>query len=230
MFPGKLPLMREFFSLFSLYWENRGYRRRLAKLERAQLERFSWYRSLMRALARAYRWRNPFLLSRSARKKIELPASDLVYGETPPLTAFELLSKLAVDQADHIVECGGGTSVFSLVAVSAFGCRATVLEIVPNFVKKTREVASYLGLERVSVRQSDILADPIPEGTVYYLTGTTFSDDSWKKLQRQMAQVPEGAKAISLSVPLDSKAWKIEEKLQLPFSWGENTVYIQSRI
>jgi hypothetical protein len=181
-------------------------------------------------MRRSYRWRNPFLLSRAARGKISLPKADLIYGETPALTAYDLLANLGVDQADHIVECGGGTSVFSLVAVSAFGCKATVLEIVPGFVRKTREIATSLGLERLKVRQADILVDPLPEGTVYYLTSTTFTEESWKTLQRQMAQAPVGAKAISLSVALDAKAWKKEETLTLPFSWGENTVYIQTRI
>jgi len=170
------------------------------------------------------------LVSRAARKRIARPQSDLVYGETPPITAFELLTELGIDQADHVVECGGGTSVFSLVAVSAFGCRATTLEIVPAFVKKTREVASSLGLERLKVRQSDILVDPLPEGTLYYLTGTTFCEESWGKLQKQMAVAPVGAKAISLSTALDAKAWKCEKTLLLPYSWGENTVYIQTRI
>ena len=222
--------MREFFVLLSLAWENRAYRRKLAKLEKENLGQYSWYRSLTRALKRTYRWKNPFLLSRSARKKISLPKSDLVYGETPAMTAFDLLNRIGLDHADHVVECGGGTSVFSLVAVSAFGCRATVLEIVPSFVKKTREICAFLGLERVKVKQTDILEDPLPEGTLYYLTGTTFSDESWEKLQRQMAQAPVGAKAISLSTALDGKAWKNLETIKMPFSWGENTVYIQTRI
>lgn len=222
--------MKEFFSLLSLAWENRTYRRDLAKLEKEHLGKYSWYRSLVRALKRTYRWRNPFVLSRAARKKIALPTSDLVYGETPVMTAFDLLNRVGLDHADHVVECGGGTSVFSLVAVSAFGCRATVLEIVPSFVKKTREVCSFLGLERIKVKQVDILEEPLPEGTLYYLTGTTFSDESWLKLQRQLAQAPVGAKAISLSTELDTKAWKNVETIKMPFSWGENTVYIQTRI
>lgn len=222
--------MKEFVSLLRLAWENRQYRKKLVRLEQEQLGQSSWYRGLVRSLKRTYRWRNPFLLSRSARKKIELPQTDLVYGETPIGTAYELLRKLGVDHADHVVELGGGTSIFSLVAVSAFGCRATTLEIVPSFVKKTRAVAGLLGLTRLKVKQQDILKGDLPEGTLYYLTGTTFSKESWTALQRQMAQAPVGAKAISLSMALDSKAWEERECLKLPFSWGENTVYIQTRI
>ena len=222
--------MKEFFALLKLGWENRAYRKRLTSVESERLGGYSWYRSLKRAVDRAYRYKNPYMVARSARRKIKLPETDLVFGETPFLTVHDLLLELGVDQADHVVECGGGTSVFSLVANCAFGCPATVLEIVPGFVKKTREIASNLGLERVKVRQADILKDPLPEGSVYYLTGTTFSEDSWKKLQRQMAQAPVGAKAISLSVELDPKAWRLEKTLLLPYSWGENTVYIQTRI
>lgn len=221
--------MREFFLLLKLGWENKAYRRKLDRVEKERLGGFGWYRSLKRAVEKVYRYQNPYLLARSARRKIKLPEADLIFGETPYLTAFDLLTELGVDQADHVVECGGGTSTFSLVATTAFGANATVLEIVPGFVKKTRAVASLLGLERVQVKQTDILEEPLPEGTVYYLTGTTFSKESWQKLQRQMAQAPEGSRAISLSVALDSKAWRLDQTLTLPFSWGENTVYLQTR-
>lgn len=222
--------MKEFFSLLRLAWENRAYRRELGRVEKERLGGFGWYRSLQRAIRWSYRWQNPYLVSRAARRKIKLPESDLVFGETPVLTAFDLLTEIGIDQADHVVELGGGTSIFSLVAVSAFGSRATVLEIIPAFVKRTREIASMLGLARLKIRQGDILAETLPEGSLYYLTGTTFSEDSWKALQRRMAEAPVGAKAISLSVPLDAKAWRKEQTLSLPFSWGENTVYIQTRI
>ena len=222
--------MKEFLSLMKLAWEHRAYHRELERVEKERLGGFGWYRSLRRAIRRSYRWKNPYMLSRAARRKIKLPESDLVFGETPILTAFDLLTEIGVDQVDHVIELGGGTSLFSLVAVSAFGSRATVLEIIPAFVKKTREIASMLGLERLKIRQGDILTETLPEGSLYYLTGTTFSEDSWKALQRRMAEAPVGAKAISLSMPLDSKAWKKEQMLTLPFSWGENTVYIQTRI
>lgn len=177
----------------------------------------------------AYRWKSPYLIARQARRKIKLPEGDLIYGETPFLTAYELLTELGVDQADHVVECGGGRCLFSLVAVSCFGCQTTAFEIVPTFVRKTRAIASSLGLERLTVRQGDILKEPMPEATVYYLTGTTFSEESWKTLQRQLAVAPKGARAVSLSVTLDSKVWDLQKTLIMPFSWGENSVYLYTR-
>lgn len=164
------------------------------------------------------------------RRDSKLPADDLIYGETPVLTAFQLLTLAGIDHADHVVELGGGTSVFSLVATAAFGCRATTLEIVPGFVAKTREITAALGLERVRVKLQNILEGALPEGTLYYITGTTFSEESWRALQRQLAVAPVGAKAISLSSPLDAKAWRVESRSTFPFSWGDNTVYMQVRI
>ena len=222
--------MKEFFELLRMGWENKAYLKRLRRAEEERLGGFGWYRSLRRAVERAYRFKSPYAIARAARRKVSLPDADLIFGETPYLTAYDLLSQIGIDHADHVVECGGGTAIFSLVATASLGCHSTVLEIVPDFVRKTREVVSNLGLERVKVKQADILNDTLPEGTLYYLTGTTFSDESWKKLQRQMAQAPVGAKAVSLSVALDSKAWRLEKTFKLPYSWGENTVYLQTRI
>lgn len=224
--------MLEFFHLLGVAAENYRYRRALKRQERAELGERSWYRGLDRALSKAYRWSNPFALSKRAKRKLKqrLPLEDLVYGETPILTAWHILSKLGVDQADHVIELGGGRGIFSLTAVSAFGCEATMLEVVPTFVQKTRQVVAQLGLERLWAKQSDILTAPLPEGTLYFITATTFSELSWRTLDQKLSLAPEGTKAVSLSLPLNRAYWKIESQAILPFSWGENTVYFQSRL
>ncbi len=221
--------MKEFITLLGVAVENYRFRRQLRRQERKLLGEHSWYRALDRELARTYRWSNPFTLSKRAKRKLSLPREDLIYGETPLLTAWSILSDLGVDQADHIVECGGGRALFSLVAVSAFGCSATTLEIIPAFVKKTQKVVDRLGLERLQVIQSDILAQPIPQGSVYFITATTFSTVSWRKLEQNLTSAPAETRAISLSAPLSKAYWRLEKETKLPFSWGENTVYIQRR-
>lgn len=221
--------MKEFITLLGVAVENYRFRRELRRQERNQLGEHSWYRALDQELNRTYRWSNPFTLSKRAKRKISLPKEDLIYGETPLLTAWSILSDLGVDQADHIVECGGGRALFSLVAVSAFGCSATSLEIIPSFVKKTQRVVDRLGLERLEVLQSDILKQPIPVGSVYFVTATTFSTVSWGELEQNLISAPAGSWAVSLSLPLSKAYWKLERETVLPFSWGENTVYIQKR-
>lgn len=224
--------MFEFFRLLGVAAENLRFLRALKRQEREQLGDRSWYRALERELKRSYRWSDPFRLSKAAKRQLRkrMPLEDLVYGETPVLTAWHIMHKLGVDQADHVVELGGGRGLFSLVAVSAFGCEATMLEIVPAFVKKTRDVASRLGLDRLRVKQADILSAPLPEGTLYFITATTFSDASWLALEQQLIAAPGGAKAVSLSAPLNRAFWRVEESAVLPFSWGENTVYFQTRL
>jgi hypothetical protein len=219
----------EFFTLLGVAAENYRFRRVLRKQERAQLGERSWYRALDKALAGAYRWSNPFTLSKRAKRKLTLPREDLVYGETPILTAWHILTQLGVDSADHVVELGGGRGIFSLVAVSAFGSEATMLEVVPSFVKKTRQVAARLGLERLHVKQADILSQPLLEGTVYFITATTFCDASWRRLDQLLAEAPPGARAVSLSMPLNLAYWKVDEQTRMPFSWGDNTVFFQTR-
>jgi hypothetical protein len=221
--------VRDLLDLLRVAAENRRYLRALHQEEQRQLGQRSWYRALDRGLRDAYRWSDPFSLSRRAKRRLALPKADLVYGETPLLTAWHMLSRLGVDQVDHVVELGAGRATFSLVAVSAFGCRASALEVVPAFVQKTRELAARLGLDGLQARTADILATPLPQGSVYFLTPTTFTDDSWRQLSQRLREAPEGARAISLSVPLPEPHWKLEERTSLPFSWGENNVFFQVR-
>lgn len=221
--------MKEFLSLVGVAWENRKYRQALRREEQAQLGQRSWYRALDRALKLQYRWLGPFSVSKWSKRKSALPREDLVYGETPILTAWHLLERLGVDQADHVVELGAGRSLFSLVAVSAFGSSATSIEVVSTFVQRTRQLANQLGLERLHAREGNILKLPLVEGTVYFVTATTFSAPSWLALNQRLADAPSGAKAISLSAPLNRAYWKVESQERFPFSWGENTVYFQTR-
>lgn len=220
----------EYLSLLKLAWENRRYQKELRTEERATLGDFGWYRALNKTLEKVYRWRSPFALSRMARRKLKLPANDLIYGETPLLTAWQILTRLGVDQADHVVEVGGGRGLMSLVAVAAFGCRATMFEIVPSFVEKTRQVSRLLGLKRLLAQEADILETELPEATVYYVAVSTLGPKSWKRLQRQLAVAPVGVKAVSLSEPLDPKVWEVYEQATLKFSWGENRVFLHTRI
>ncbi len=222
-------MVKEFVSLLGVAWENRKYRQALRREEQAKLGERSWYRALDRALNRQYRWSGPFSVSRWGKRKIHLPKEDLIYGETPIFTAWHILERLGVDQADHVVELGAGRSLFSLVAVAAFGASASSVEIVPAFVRRTRKIAEQLGLERLHARQGDVLAAPLEEGTIYFVTATTFSAASWRVLDQRLSEAPGGAKAISLSAPLNRAYWKVEEKEQFPFSWGENSVYFQTR-
>lgn len=228
--PGtKSDRVKEFLNLMGVAWENQKYRRELRRQEQAQLGGRSWYRALDRALTKQYRWNGPFFVSKWAKRQLALPKEDLIYGETPILTAWHLLERLGVDQADHVVELGAGRSLFSLVAVSAFGSSATSVEIVPAFVRRTRQLANQLGLERLRAREGDILSIPLVEGSVYFVTATTFSAPSWLALNQRLAGAPSGSKAVSLSAPLTRAYWKVEAQESFPFSWGENTVYFQTR-
>lgn len=221
--------VRQFLGLLSVAWENRKYRQALRRQEQELLGDRLWYRGLDRALSRGYRWSGPFTVSRWGKGRVQRPKEDLIYGETPIITAWHILEELGVDQADHVVELGAGRSLFSLVAVAAFGASASSIEIVPAFVRRTRKIADSLGLERLSLQHGDILTRPLEEASLYFVTATTFSASSWRSLDQRLAEAPAGSRAVSLSVPLNRAYWKVDKKAQFPFSWGENTVYFQTR-
>ncbi len=221
--------MKPWLQFLSTARENQRYLKALRVKERELLSSYSWYRALDASLASAYRWRNPFLIARRARRKMKRPDCDLIYGETPILTAWRLLQKTGAHQADQVVELGGGRGVLSLVAGSAFGCSATVLELVPEFVSRGKRICASLGLSRVRFLEADMLDRRLPEGSIYYLTATTLSDESWRDLQRRLAEAPAGARALTLSRPLSDLVWSTSEVWTEEFSWGPNTVYLQVR-
>lgn len=216
-------------NLLKVAWDNAHYRRQLEKEEVKAFRDQSWYRILSRELKKAYRWSNPFSLSRQGRRHLNLPAEDLIFGEITPSTAWLLLKQLGIDQADHVVELGAGRALFSLTAALAYGCQASALEIIPTFTLRTNQIAINLGLKKLTAYTANVLIDPLPSGSVYYLSATTFRATSWRTLNSKLQNVDPGTRAISLSQPLELKYWTIEEELKLPFSWGITTVYLQQR-
>lgn len=222
--------MKEWLSLLKVWLDNYLYRKELAKSDRKRLGNMSWYRVLEKELKKAYRFSGPFAISRRAREQARLPLEDLTYGETPLGTAWDILKELDIDQADHIVELGAGRAILSLVAATAFGCKATPLEIIPAFTSRTQKIAIRLGLIQLQAKAFNLLSDKLPEGSVYYWTATTFRPDSWAYIEKALASCYPETRVVSLSKPLDTKLWLVELKKTMYFSWGEATVYFQKRL
>lgn len=219
----------EYLGLLAVGLENTAYNAGLALREAAALGRFPWWWRLRAALARHWAGLSPFAVVRREGPASGLPEEDLIYGETPPLTAYRLLEALQVGPRDRVVDLGCGRGTVVLVAALAFGAAGLGCEALPTFVERGRRVACSLGLSRVEFRLGDVRGGPLPQGTVYFVAGTTLRPESWRRVCARLKDTAPGTRAASLSAPLPASRWELLQRNKMPFSWGPATVYLQRR-
>lgn len=199
-------------------------------VELARFGRSSWWWRLRLALVRAWLGSSPLQVIAREGPGSGLGEGDLVYGETLPGTAFELLELLEVGPGDIVVDLGCGRGVVPLVAGLAFGARAVGLEALEGFVERGERTARALSLEKVSFQQGDFRVGRLPEGTAYFLAGTSLEPASWSAVTRRLAAVAwPGVRAASLSQALPEQDWELLGTRRMPFSWGPATVFLHRR-
>ena len=199
-------------------------------LELARFGRRAWWWRLRLALAGAWIGASPSGVVSQEGAASGLSQEDLVYGETLPGTAFDLLERLGVGPQDVVVDLGCGRGVVPLVAGLAFGARGVGIEALGGFVERARRAVQALALPGVEFRQEDFRTGRLPQGTVYFLAGTSLEPASWSAVTRGLAAgAAPGARAASLSQPLPASDWEELGSSAMPFSWGRATVYFHRR-
>lgn len=165
------------------------------------------------------------------KKETDNIPDDLVYGETFPGTAYEILQKLDITAEDSIVDLGCGRGVVPLTAALAFGIKSCGIDIINGYIERCRKTAASLSLEELAdFLKLDFRHAPLPKASIYFIAGTCLSDESWKELMERLEKASKpGTRAVSLSQPLPSDKWDILRRETMPFTWGPTQVYFQIR-
>jgi len=203
--------------------ETIAHRALLGAREVARLGRYPWYWRLRMALALEELREPAWQVAHREGAASGVSQEDLTYGETPLLTAYELLRELGAGSTDTVVDLGCGRGQVVNLAALAFGCQGLGLEVLPTLAERGRRVARRLGLA-TEFRCADFRQE-LPPGTLYFLQPTTLEDASWQKLCEQLQAAPPGARAVSLSLPLPG--WQQLSKTQRAYSWGWCTTCVQ---
>lgn len=178
-----------------------------------------------------YGLQSPFTLSRQALQTEALPDDLSVYGETPWTTLARIAEAAGLQAGDQVIELGCGTGRTLLFFYYALGCKVRGYELVPAFVARFERLHRQLKLgSDVQILQQNWFDADLSAGQFFLLVGTCYSDDSLRQALHCLEQIRPGAVVASVSYPLRSVAFKPVQILELPFSWGRGTVYLQEKI
>lgn len=197
-------------------------------------------RSLRRLGKERWFWRLSYALwldglrgpAHRASRRFTVPSqwtsADVIYGETPIVTAHALLEACDFPAGGQLVELGCGRGVMSLVAHLAFRAQTLGLDVVPGLVDRARWLATALGAEGVEFRCADAGAEALPAADLFYLTPTTWSATNLAAVKSRLAEARPGSRAISLTEPLGGD-WEVFRQETLLYSWGASPTFFQRK-
>jgi len=183
-----------------------------------------------RALLKAYRFLNPYRLSKEflLKKKEENPHQ---YGETPIKAYYEIAKTFGLTAEDRVIElgCGRGRGLFFLSAY--YGCCVHGIEWNPRFVAIASQIKERFALPKVTFTCEDMFTADLTQATFIYLYGTCLNDDSIEQLIESLKKVAPGTKIVTISYSLAREGlFKLVKELPLYFPWGSTEAYLHIAI
>ncbi len=92
---------------------------------------------------------------------------EVPFNTTPDQVTLAMLELAGVGPADHVIDLGSGDGRIVITAAKRFGARGLGVEIVPELVRKSRELARAAGVqERVEFREQDLFATDLAKASV----------------------------------------------------------------
>jgi len=174
-----------------------------------------WWWRLHWTLWRRYRGLDPGEVVRSERGE---DPGELSYGETPALTARAIFQLARLQPEQSILDLGSGRGL--LLFVAAFcGFRATGIELVHEYVERSRKVAEDLSLA-VSIEEGDFLDRPWGEPDLVTINSTAFGVAFRRRLAARLRELPEGTSIATFDWELNGEHFSLQNSGRLPVTWG----------
>jgi Histone methylation protein DOT1 len=222
-------LIGEFFSLYKTFvivkikeWRE----------EREVKRRYQAFRPLDRALKRAYRFCNPYAVSRRFLKRLGEKNID-VYGETY-LTSLETIAReCRLTSNDRIVELGSGRGRGVFFWAFLLDAEVKGIEWIAKFALKAKRIKEKFACEKVSFVCCDMMEADLSWASAVYLYGTCLEDSAICRLIDSFSHLPAKTKIITVSYSLldytSSTDFVLKKEFSVAFPWGEGTVYLHEK-
>lgn len=178
----------------------------------------------------AYSVHSPFTISRKDTEQFLLPEDLTIYGETPWITIEKILKRISIKESDHFFELGFGTGRTLLFVNRFFNIPVTGFELIPTFVEKAQRINQTMpGNKPVNLLNLDWFTGDLTKGTIFYITGTCYSDEQIELMLEKMREIPDDSYIITTSFPIQQENIIQIEELSCLYSWGKGTVFIHKK-
>lgn len=146
------------------------------------------------------------------------------YGETPLCSLKQIADRCGLKPEDKVVDlgCGRGRGVFFLA--HHYRCQVHGIDKMSDFIDQALRLKEQYLVENVSFLCDDLRNYDFSRATVVFFYGTTFSEEFVCDLTEKLKALPQGAKIITVSYPLEG--FELKDQFPVSFSWGTGEVYL----
>lgn len=169
---------------------------------------------------------NPYRACRKYWEKQEV--SFPFYGETPITTLEKIINYLQLSSDDVFLELGSGRGKGCFWVSQIVGCTVIGVEKVPYFASTSDLLSRFFRTSNLKFITLDMEKADVSQATCIYLDTTGMSEGQLIKLGKQMENIQDGARVITVSNPLKSQQLFSQEIPRIfPFPWDEAKVFSQ---
>jgi SAM-dependent methyltransferase len=164
-----------------------------------------------------------------AKKVFNSNQKEFIYGFTPMFTVRKMLKSIPVQGTFYDLGCGDGRVVFTVSILNKIRSRG--VELNPYLIQKAKLLKSMLNVDLAEFVEGDFLKENLSKAHIVYLPWTTFDESLEGKITRKcVSELPVNSWVISLSYPINDKAFKLFHESKLFFSWGRSMVYFSQKV
>ncbi len=151
------------------------------------------------------------------------------YGETPLTTMAEIVKRCDLKRGQTLFELGSGRSRAALFLATYFGLNVVAIENVEGLYQLCQSVLTKYPLDNFKLQKGDFFEADFSKADCLFLFGSCMKGSDIKRLIEKCQSLKKGAKVISVSFPLEGEQLKLIDQFELPFYFGEATIYIHQK-
>ncbi|WP_375756415.1 class I SAM-dependent methyltransferase [Corallococcus exercitus] len=177
-------------------------------------------------------WQRILRTPYSARRTFEMARAlqatgqsfrELMYGETPLVTALAFLKKAGVERGSRVVDLGAGRGRV-LLAARWWGAGAHGVELLADHVAR---VAPWLGPAGITFTVGDMTREPLADATHIFCNWVAFSPETKARLVAHLRSCTPGTRIITVTRPIQAEGFTCHTSHWMLFTWGFEKVWLQ---
>ncbi|HZH16875.1 MAG TPA: class I SAM-dependent methyltransferase [Archangium sp.] len=169
-----------------------------------------------------YRPRRTFEVTRVLRESGQ-GFRELIYGETPLLTAVRLFRRAGVGRGCRVVDVGAGRGRV-LLAARWLGAEARGVELLVDHVAS---VAGQLRPAGITLTVGDATREELGDVTHVFSNWTALSPETKARLVERFRTCRPGTRFILVTRPIEGPGFVTLSTHRMLFTWGFETVWVQ---
>ncbi|MET0402361.1 MAG: class I SAM-dependent methyltransferase [Cystobacter sp.] len=175
----------------------------------------------------AERLRSPYRARRSFEVVRALQSTgqrfrELIYGETPLLTALWMFRRAGLGRDSRLVDLGAGRGRV-LVAARWLGARARGVELLASHVES---VTKWLVPAGITLEQGDAALADLGDATHVFTNWLALTPETKARLVERFRTCAPGTRFLTVTHPIDAPDFARLSRHRLLFTWGFEFVWI----